>query len=306
MNVLAPARQRPGNDFAQGIIMMLCGVLPLPIMDGIGKYLATAGTMAPGQTTFYRFFFQFALTAPVLLLLGGRAALRPRQWWPNLLRGALLGASSLAIFTAVKYMPLADTIAIFFVEPFILTAFSALFLRERVGWPQWLAIATGFLGALIVINPSFSRFGVVAVLPLVSAAMFASYMLLNRALGRRDSPLTMQYAAGIGGSLLLGLALLGGGLSGSANFLPSLPATKLAWLLVLCIGAISAYCHLLIVAAFQKIPASILAPLQYLEIVSASIIGYLVFNDFPSPTKLFGIAVIVLSGLFIFWRQERP
>src|SRR5699024_9658756 len=104
--------------------------------------------------------------------------------------------------------------------------------RERVGWPQWLAIATGFLGALIVINPSFSRFGVVAVLPLVSAAMFASYMLLNRALGRRDSPLTMQYAAGIGGSLLLGLALLGGGLSGSANFLPSLPATKLAWLLV--------------------------------------------------------------------------
>src|SRR5699024_8855256 len=134
MNVLAPARQRPGNDFAQGIIMMLCGVLPLPIMDGIGKYLATAGTMAPGQTTFYRFFFQFALTAPVLLLLGGRAALRPRQWWPNLLRGALLGASSLAIFTAVKYMPLAATIPACCLSPLTLPAPSAPAPPRPVRW----------------------------------------------------------------------------------------------------------------------------------------------------------------------------
>lgn len=305
MDVRARNSLHPGGEYVQGIVIMMFGVLPLPVMDAIAKYLATEQAMAPGQISFYRFFFQFVATLPVLLLLGGWAALQPKRWWPNLLRGALLAGASLGIFTAVKYMPLADVIAVFFVEPFILTAISALILKEQVGWPRWLAIVIGFCGAVIVINPSFSRFGALALLPLLSAGLFACYMVLNRALGRRDSPLTMQYAAGIGGSLLTGLMLAGGAATGVANFEPSLPVSALAWMLLLSLGAIAAYSHLLIVRAFQTAPASVLAPFQYLEIVSATVIGYVVFSDFPSPSKWVGIAIIVLSGLFMFWREKR-
>lgn len=294
-----------GGGYLPGIAIMACGVLPLPIMDAIGKYLATVGDMAPGQVTFYRFFFQIAATAPVLILLGGTAALQPQRWWPNLLRGAFLAGASLGVFTAVKFMPLAAVIAIFFVEPFILTLLSALILHEKVAWPRWLAIALGFCGAVIVINPSFSKFGWVALLPVVSAALFASYMLLNRSLGKNDSPLAMQYVAGIGGSVVIAVMLAAGMAVGSPNFAVSLPVSAFAWLLLLILGSLAAYSHLIIVTAFQKVPASVLAPFQYLEIVSATILGYVVFNDLPTASKFVGIAIIILSGLFIVWHERR-
>lgn len=300
-----PAAENQGSAYVHGIAIMACGVLPLPIGDAIGKYLSTAGDMTPGQITFYRFFLQFALTAPVLVLLGGLSALRPVRWWPNLLRGIFLAGASLGIFIAVKYMPLADVIAIFFLEPLILTALSALVLRERVGWPRWLAIATGFAGAVIVINPSFSRYGAVAIWPVVSAALFAVYMLMNRALGRTDAPLTMQYAAGIGGAVLMAATMAGASVVDPGNFAPSLPVSAFSWALLLCLGAVAAYSHLLIVHAFQMAPASMLAPFQYLEIVSATVLGYLVFGDFPTPSKLVGIVIIIASGLFVYW-HERP
>lgn len=300
-----PADRRQGDAYVHGIAIMACGVLPLPVGDAIGKYLATAGDMTPGQITFYRFFLQFALTAPVLIVLGGLPALRPARWWPNLLRGAFLAGASLGIFIAVKYMPLAAVIAIFFLEPLILTILSALVLHERVGWPRWLAIATGFLGAVIVINPSFSRYGLVAIWPVVSAALFAAYMLMNRALGRTDAPLTMQYAAGIGGCLLMAVVIIGGNAVDSANFAPSLPASWLSIVLLLCLGALAAYSHLLIVRAFQMAPASILAPFQYLEIVSATLLGYVFFDDLPTPSKFIGIGIIIASGLFVFWHEKR-
>lgn len=305
MSISSRTQLPSGSGYLQGIAIMACGVLPLPILDAIGKYLATAGGMAPGQVTFYRFFFQFWATAPVLVLLGGFAALRPKRWWPNLLRGVFLSGASLGIFTAVKYMPLADVIAIFFVEPFILTVLSALVLKEQVGWPRWLAIAVGFCGAVIVINPSFSRYGLVAFLPIISATLFAGYMLLNRALGRTDSPLTMQYVAGIGGSIIIALMLAGGNTIDLANFEPSLPVSIFGWALVVCVGIIAGYSHLIIVCAFQKAPASILAPFQYLEIISATLLGYIVFNDLPTLSKFVGIAIIILSGLFIVWHEKR-
>lgn len=304
------ALDRPRSEVAasplEGIAIMSAGVILLPVMDAIGKYLATEEGMAPGQVTFYRFLFQFLATLPAVIAAGGLVALRPKRLWLNLLRGVLLGIASLFFFTAVKYMPLADSVAIFFVEPFILTALSAIVLREPVGWRRWTAIAVGFVGAVIVINPSFDRFGTIAFLPLVTAAVFASYMLMNRALGRVDTPLVMQYVAGLGGALLLGPTLIvGGSAAGVTDLLPSLPTSSMAWTLLLVLGGLAGYGHLLVVKAFQRAPASLLAPFQYLEIISAVFIGYAVFDDFPDPSKILGIAIIIASGLFIVWRERQ-
>jgi len=283
-------------------LMAFC-MVALPVMDAIAKYMATFEGMSPGQVTFYRFFFQLVFTLPLLFLVGG-SILRARRPWMNLLRGALHAAASLMFFAAVKYMPLADVFAIYFVEPFMLTMMSALFLGDRVGWRRWLAIAVGFGGAMIVIQPSWAIFGWTALLPVACAFLFTLYLFLNRALGDADSPLAMQAISGVGGTLFMGTALFIGNGFGKADFEISLPASSLGLILLILLGSISGYVHLLVVRAFRMAPLSLLAPFQYFEIISAVFLGYVLFGDFPTPSKWIGIFVIVASGLFIIWRER--
>jgi drug/metabolite transporter (DMT)-like permease len=289
----------------RGMILMAGCMFVLPVMDAIAKYMATVEGMSPAQITFYRFFFQLASVLPVLIVLNGMAAFSAKRPWMNLLRGAIHGAASLMFFMAVKYMPLADVFAIYFVEPFILTAMSAVFLKEKVGWRRWLAIAVGFGGAMIVIQPSYEIFGLTALLPVACAFLYALYMFLNRAIGEADTPMTMQTMAGIGGTLFMGATLLVGSAAGDADFVISLPSSPLGLGLLILLGAISGYIHLLVVRAFRMATLSVLAPFQYFEIIAAVALGYLLFDEFPTPSKWLGILIIVGSGLFILWREQR-
>ncbi len=297
--------QPPADTVMHGLAIMLFAMVILPCMDAIAKYMALYQGMSPGQVTFYRFFFQLVSTLPLLLSTGGLKALRPNRLWVNLLRGVLLAAAALLFFISVKYMPLADVFAIYFVEPFILTCLSALVLGEKVGWRRWAAIVVGFGGAMIVIQPSFELFGLKSLLPIFCAFFFACYLLMNRAVGSSDTPLVMQTIAGVGGSLFMVVAIAVGAMIGSVDFVPSLPGSGLGWLLVIALGTISGYGHLLVVKAFQAAPVSILAPFHYFEIISATVLGFAIFGDFPTPSKWLGIAIIVASGLFIIWRERR-
>lgn len=294
----------PSSPF-RGMVLMAGCMLVLPVMDAIAKYMANVEGMSPGQITFYRFFFQLASVLPVLVALNGLSAFSAKRPWVNLLRGAIHGAASLMFFMAVKYMPLADVFAIYFVEPFILTAMSAIFLKEKVGWRRWLAIAVGFGGAMIVIQPSYEVFGLTALLPVACAFLYALYMFLNRAIGEADSPMTMQTMAGIGGTLFMAGALMAGTAAGGADFAISLPDSTLGLGLLILLGAISGYIHLLVVRAFRMATLSVLAPFQYFEIIAAVALGYLLFDDFPTPSKWLGIVIIVGSGLFILWREQK-
>lgn len=288
----------------KGMTIMASAMILLPTMDAIAKYMASFEAMSPGQVTFYRFFFQLVCMLPLLVTAAGRSAFSAKRPWMNLLRGALHGAASLLFFAAVKYMPLADVFAIYFVEPFMLTALSALFLGDKVGWRRWLAIVIGFGGALIVIQPSFAIFGLKALLPVACAFLYALYLFMNRAVGEADSPLTMQIMAGAGGTLFMAFALFAGTSAGVADFEPSLPTSALGLVLLLILGSISGYAHMLVVRAFRLAPLSLLAPFQYFEIISATLLGYAVFGDFPNLSKWIGISIIVGSGLFIIWRER--
>ncbi len=287
----------------KGMALMACCMIILPMMDAIAKYMATFETMSPGQVTFYRFFVQLVVLAPLFFWTVGSFS-NVRRPWMNMLRGALHAAASLMFFTAVKYMPLADVFAIYFVEPFMLTMMSALFLGEKVGWRRWLAILVGFGGAMIVIQPSFEIFGWTSLLPVACAFLFTLYLFLNRALGEGDSPLTMQMMSGVGGTLFMGVVLVAGNAAGIADFEMSLPASGLGLVLLIILGSLSGYVHLLVVRAFRMASVSLLAPFQYFEIISATVLGYLLFADFPTPSKWLGIGVIVASGLFIIWRER--
>lgn len=295
----SPTAENPLKGMA---IMATCMII-LPLMDAIAKYMATFEAMSPGQVTFYRFFFQLVCILP-LVAVTGATVFRAKRPWMNLLRGVLHAAASLMFFVAVKYMPLADVFAIYFVEPFMLTMMSAIFLREKVGWRRWLAIVVGFGGAMIVIQPSYAIFGWTALLPVVCAFLYTLYLFLNRAIGEADSPLVMQTMAGVGGTLFMAVALFAGHAAGGTDFTPSLPSSWLGLVLLMLLGSISGYMHLLVVRAFRLAPLSLLAPFQYFEIISATVLGYALFGDFPTASKWLGIAIIVGSGLFIIWRER--
>lgn len=289
----------------KGMAIMVLSVLLLPLMDAIGKWLAMVDNMPPATVTFMRFFIQCWLMFFILLIVGGFAALRTQYLAGNLIRGALMGFGGLCFFTAVKYMPLADAMAVFFAEPLILTLFSAIFLKEKVGWRRFSAVGIGLIGTMIVIQPSFEIFGAVSLLPLATAVTFAIYLILNRKYGAKESPLVMQFYAGVGGWVLAGVAMIFGTAAGLGDLSFGLPQGIQPWLLLLLLGTIGTVSHLMVVQAFKLAPASMLAPFQYLEIVNAVLVGLIVFGDFPTPSKWCGIAIIVGSGFYVFMRERR-
>ena len=297
-----PASPTPSNPLRGMAIMAGCMII-LPTMDAIAKYMATFESMSPGQVTFYRFFFQFVALLPATIVARD-SLFAMRRPWMNLLRGVLHAAASLLFFVAVKYMPLADVFAIYFVEPFMLTMMSAIFLGDRVGWRRWVAIVVGFGGAMIVIQPSYAIFGWTALLPVVCAFLYTLYLFLNRAIGEADSPLAMQTMAGLGGTLFMTAALFYANWAATPDFAWSLPQTLPGLAMLIVLGSISGYMHLLVVRAFRLAPLSLLAPFQYFEIISATVLGYALFGDFPTPSKWLGIVIIVGSGLFIIWRER--
>ncbi|MEX0347678.1 MAG: DMT family transporter [Rhizobiaceae bacterium] len=289
---------------ARGMAIMTAAMLMLPLMDVAGKWLATVDQLSPGQIALIRFLVQFAVLVPVIVLLRGFSGLYPRHLSSNLLRGALLGLASMIFFVAVKYMPVADAIAVFFVEPLILTALSAVVLKETVGWRRRIAVVIGFVGALIVIQPSYALFGAVSLLPLCTALLFAFYLVLNKQLAIDDEPVVMQMVAGAGASITLGLIVLGGSLAGIEDMTPTMPLHAISWALLISIGLISAGGHMMVIQALRYAPASLLAPFQYFEIVTAAGLGLLIFGDFPTLSKWIGIAIIIGSGLYTYWRER--
>jgi drug/metabolite transporter (DMT)-like permease len=148
-------------------------------------------------------------------------------------------------------------------------------------------------------------FGPVSLVPALGGALFAVYVLLNRRLSAFDTPLTMQFAAGVSALAFITLALLAGWLMGIPEFAPSpVGGREVAWLVLM--GVFGTSGHLLFVEASRLAPSSLIAPMQYVEIVCAALLGYLVFGDFPSLGKWAGIAIIVGSGAYVFWHESRP
>ncbi|MGH6862139.1 MAG: DMT family transporter, partial [Phyllobacterium sp.] len=280
-------------------------MLFLPLMDAIAKWLSTVDSLSPVTSAFFRFAGQAVLTATIIVFLTGFASLKAANLRGNLLRGVLMGIGSLCFYAAVKYMPLADAIAIFFVEPLMLTVLSALVLKEKVGWRRCMAVVIGFIGSLFVIQPSWELFGWISLLPLGTAASFAVYLMLNRRYGTVDTPLVMQLYAGIGGTLTIILSIFFGAANGVSDMTYGMPTNPMSWFLLFMMGLIATIGHLLITQASRLAPASLLAPFQYLEIVMAVLVGLFVFEEFPTASKWFGIAIIVASGTYLIWREGK-
>ena len=166
------------QNFNHGIWLMCGAMFALPLLDCFAKLLGE-NEMSSGQILLFRFSFQALILSPILFLTN-QLSLTFKHFWLQLLRALAMATATFCFVVALRYMPLADSIAIFFVEPMILTILSVLFLGEVVRLRRITAIIIGFIGAIIIIRPQFSNVGLIALLPLITAASFATYMLITR------------------------------------------------------------------------------------------------------------------------------
>ena len=286
----------------RGILLMLLFCLIAPLLDVSAK-LAAEGGIPVGQITTARFLVQGALMLPVVLLMGLTLRLSPRALGFTALRALFLILSTFSFVSGIAVMPVADALAIAFVEPFILLILGSLIFGDQVGPRRIAACAVGFGGALLVIQPSIQVFGLVALWPLGTAFFFAFYMLVTRAISAYMHPVAMQFhTSWIGLALCLPVMVLADG-SGFAPLDPVMPQ-GLMWLWLLGVGFWAAISHMSMTYALKFAPSATLAPLHYSEIVVAVALGYLIFGDFPNLLTWAGIAIITSSGLYIIYRER--
>lgn len=285
---------------AVGALQMCAGMLIIPFLDVFAKLLGA--THGPFEITFWRFFMQTALMLPFVMTLR-LWTVPPGTLLLQAVRGLLLAMATVFFFAALKHLPMAEAIAIFFAQPMILTLLSALMLGERLRARRIGAIIAGMGGTLIILQPSLLIFGWPAMLPLGSALSMALYMVLTRRLASDVNPYQMQFLGSVAAMIGLGLVVLGGTMfSIPGAGMSVLMGRELMW--VVGMGIAATLGHAFIVFAAGNAPANLLAPFQYVEIIGATTLGYLVFADIPAKSTVIGVGVIVLSGIYLFHRER--
>jgi len=284
-----------------GITLMLGFCLVAPMGDSIAKLLG--GVIPLGELLTVRFVLQALLLLPLIGSSRRTLYMTPRLYRLTAIRTALHMLGIAAMFLSLQYLPLADAVAIAFVMPFIMLLLGKYYLNEEVGIRRLAACAVGFIGTMLVVQPSFAAVGAPALLPLVVAVTFAFFMLVTRKLAKATDPVSLQAVSGIMASIILVPLLFVGEFLDLPGFNPVVPKLY-DWLLLLALGTLGTMAHLLMTWSLRFAPAATLAPMQYLEIPFATVIGWLVFRDFPNGLALIGIAITMAAGLYIIYRER--
>ena len=285
---------RANPHVLRGVMLMLIAMAILPLLDGFAKIL---GEHLPVlQIVWARMVFSTIVTLPFVL------AMRKARWWrPHntgvlALRGVLLMISTWLFVTGLKHLPMADTLAIFFVMPLIVTALSPLVLKEPVDAQAWAAVAVGFAGTLIIIRPGFEELNVGVLAALGAGFAQAVYMLLTRRIAGVTDAMVTNLHTSLAGAVI------------ASALVPVVwtPPAATDWALMLGIGIVAATGHYFIIRAYDFAPAPVLAPLAYTEMIGATVIGFLLFGDLPDRWTIAGVLILIASAIYISLRHRGP
>ncbi|MBT3788639.1 MAG: DMT family transporter [Alphaproteobacteria bacterium] len=283
--------QLPPQKAALAIGLVIVMGIMLSSMDAFAKYLTQAQTVI--FVLWGRYFFHSVLTLGFLLRNGSLRFLRCNRPGLQFLRTLFLMGATGNMYWAVSHMPLGDATAIMFLSPLIITGLSVPLLKEKVGIRRWVAVVVGFGGILLIAQPGTDSMNAYAIFPLFSAFCVSFYMITTRLLAAHDSVETTTFYTTAPAAILLSLTL-----PWTWSEL-----TAVEWGLMATMGGVGALGHFVLVLAFSMAPASMLAPFSYIHLVSAVAISYFFFKDVPSSTTLAGAAIVVSSGLYVWYRE---
>jgi drug/metabolite transporter (DMT)-like permease len=277
-----------------GIWLMIATAFVFAMQDGLSRHLAGEYNVFMIIMIRYWFFASFVIVVAARKAGGLRRAVATKQPLVQIFRGVLLALEICVMVTAFVVLGLVESHAVFAVYPLLIAALSGPVLGEKVGWRRWVAIGIGFLGVLIILQPGFGVFQPAALIPLLSAFMFALYGLLTRYVARDDSAAVSFFWTGTTGAVTMTAI-------GIWFWEPMVQGDWL-WMGLLCLT--SAFSHYLLIRAYEVAEASAVQPFAYLQLPFAAALGMLVFSETIRTNVLIGAGVVVGAGLFTLWRAR--
>ena len=277
-----------------GIGLVLVAVACFATLDTATKLSTAAVPILMG--VWFRYAFQAVATTLVLLPRYGLTVLRTEHPRYQLLRGALLLASSTLAFFSLRYMPLAEFTSVVLIAPLVVTLLAATTLKEEVSPLRWALVAGGFIGTLVILRPGGTVFSWAILLPLALVVTNAWFQVLTSRLARTEKPVTMHFYTGWVGTLIATVPL--------PFVWTALPDGH--WWAVLCLmGFMGTVGHFILILAYQRAPASTLTPYLYAQIAFAMLGGWLMFSQIPDTISLTGMALIAVCGAAGAWLTVR-
>ncbi|WP_198670556.1 DMT family transporter [Oceanicella sp. SM1341] len=275
------------------ILLTIAAGLCLSVMDAIGKHLAEGLNVV--EAVWARYAGHTVVITVYLLRRSGLRFLHTRRPGLQFARAGTLFAATLLMYTSLTFVPLADATAIQFLAPVLVTLWSALFLGERIGIHRILAVVAGFAGVVIIVAPGISLANPALFLPLGVAFAVSFYFILTRMLAYPEEQDFTQFATTAVGAAVLSCAL---------PFVWETPGLADAALMC-AIGMAGALGHFLLISAFSMASASLLSPYLYAQVFGSALLSVAWFGDPLSAPMLAGTALLVGSGLYIWWRERR-
>ena len=276
----------------KAITFNLLAWVMLPIMDGFAKYLSS--DLPVLQITWARYFFTVAFTLPIMFFFFRKNLVWTDKPKLQLIRGLILLTANVCFFYSISIISLAKDLTLAFIAPLIVTAFSPIFLGEKVGFRRWSAVIIGFIGSMVVIRPGFVEINLASLAALGTGVMYGFYLIITRKLSSSDNPLLTLLLTGVVGAIIISFVM---------PFVWIKPTLN-QWSMMAAIGIFACVGHLFIILSLKYADASKLAPFSYFEIVTNIIIGYYFFSDFPDKWTFLGLFIIILSGIYISRREN--
>jgi len=277
-----------------GIALMSGAVACFACLDAMAKYLG--GHMDSLQVVAMRYVSAFFLALLFSNPFTRPGLLKTTRPMLQLVRGLLMLLTTIFNFLAFRYLQLDESLAILFSTPFLVAILAGPLLGEWVGWRRWTAIGVGFIGVLVVIRPGFGGMQWAALLSVAAAIFYAGYAIATRMVMRHDHGETTLFYANV-----VGVAIM-------VPILPlvwTAPPSLFDLMLLLAVGAFGSVGHYLLIMAHHRAPASVLSPFMYTQLLWATTFGYLVFNHIPNRWTLVGAAIVVASGLYLLYREQK-
>ena len=281
------------NRTARGAAFTVLAMLSFASMDAISKWLVVDYTLGQIMWIRYAVFCVFAWL--VVRPRGFVRALRSARPWLQAGRSLLALVESFVFVLAFRYLPLADVHALAATAPLIVIALGVLFLGERAGLARWVAVFAGFIGMLLIVRPGFRDLNTALLLPIAGAFMWGVYQILTRLCSRSDSSDTT----------LVWSAFVGFAASTAVGPWSWQWPSAAVWALMIVAAVLGALAQYALILALDYAEASAVQPYSYTLLVWVTLLGLVVFGDFPDAWTIAGGVVIVSSSLFAWWRDRQ-
>jgi drug/metabolite transporter (DMT)-like permease len=300
------------DNNSKGIILIMIAMTLFAMQDSLIKFIFE-------QSALYEIFFGRYLVAAILLFCyikfrGQKVTLKTHYPVLTIVRVILHFFAFSFFFISLTYMQLATANALFFSCPFFVSIFAKFFLKEFIGIRRWSAIAFGFMGVLIVLNPNFSEFEFRNLLPVLSALLYAASMTITKYTSDKDDVNTQLYYFYLIALIFCGViyVFMGSGQFNSVNFDPTTQFIfrewfsnfDYTWKFILFFGVAASIAFVCIFSAYIVASPSVVSLFEYSLIIMSMIPGYFLFNEIPSLRTLIGVICIISAGAYIYFREK--